>query len=61
MDDAIINDLGYVWSACVYDDMQVDPTPQIMRKNQVKIAMARISPSMDTYDEAMSAIMNYDL
>lgn len=61
MDDFTINDLGYVWGRVVYDDMDTDPTPQIMRKNRVKEAQAH----MDTFarehiDWPFVAIANYD-
>lgn len=70
MDDAIIHDLGYVWSVCVYDDMQADPVPQITRNNVIKkISKATtmrdyassISHYTDAYDETMESLMNYDL
>lgn len=61
MDDFTINDLGYLWVRVVYDDMDTDPTPQILRKNRVKEAQAY----MDTFarehiDWPFAVVANYD-
>ena len=61
MDDAIIADLGYVTGRIVYDDMDADPTPRVMRKNRVKVALAHMGAfAREHIDEPIEEVMNYD-
>ena len=61
MDDAIFADLGYTTGRVVYDDMCVDDTPRLMRKNRVKIALAHMGKlAAEHIDEPIEEVMNYD-
>ena len=59
MDDATINDLGYVWGRIIYDDSTQDDG--LMRKNRVKIAATRMGKlAAEHIDEPIEYVMNYD-
>ena len=61
MDDFTINDLGYVCGRVVYDDMDADPTPQIMRKNRVQEAHAHMDTlAREHIDWPFAVVANYD-
>lgn len=59
MDDATINDLGYVWGRVIYDDME--PDQQMTRKNLVRDTAAHMGKlARENIDWPFEVIANYD-